>query len=90
MLNAQPASSPIAPMKTPSRQLVGGTIGLLLLMLLAGCDRKPDRVEVPKLDPAAVAQGAMQKYDANNDGAVDGDELERPAACGIIPACRTS
>ena len=56
-------------------------IGLMIMFWLAGCDRKPERAEVPELDPAAIASGAMSAYDTNGDGSVAGEEL---AAAGSI------
>ncbi len=53
------------------------TAAIVLMLWASGCDRKPTRVEVPALDPAAIGQGAMKKYDTNGDGAVAGDELEK-------------
>jgi hypothetical protein len=55
-------------------------VGLMMMFWLAGCDRKPDRAEVPTLDPAAIASGAMAAYDTNSDGSVAGEELEKAAS----------
>ena len=54
--------------------------GVLVMFWLAGCHRKPTRAELPELDPAAVAQGAMTAYDTNGDGAVAGEELKMAAS----------
>ena len=55
-------------------------VGLAIMFWLAGCDRKPERAEVPSLDPAAIAAGAMSAYDTNGDGNIAGDELEKAAS----------
>lgn len=55
------------------------TVGLALIFL-AGCDRKPQRAEVPGHDPAAAAQQALAAYDKNSDGAIAGDELKAAPA----------
>lgn len=52
----------------------------LSLCVLAGCDRKPQRAEVPPHNPSSVASAAMAKYDANSDGAIAGDELQKAPA----------
>jgi hypothetical protein len=50
---------------------------LIACMLGAiGCDRKPQRAEVPGHNPSAAAQQAMSTYDKNSDGAIDADELK--------------
>ena len=54
--------------------------GLVVMLWLSGCDRKPERAEVPTLDPAAIAAGAMSAYDTNSDGSVAGDELAKAAS----------
>jgi hypothetical protein len=46
------------------------------VVALAGCDRKPQRAEVPGHNPSAAAAAAMTAYDKNNDGAIAGDELK--------------
>ena len=56
------------------------TVGLAIMIVLSGCDRKPERAEVPQLDPAAIAAGAMGAYDTNGDGSVAGEELEKAAS----------
>jgi hypothetical protein len=47
-----------------------------LVLLTIGCDRKPQRAEVPGHNPAAAAQKAIATYDKNADGAISGDELK--------------
>jgi hypothetical protein len=51
-------------------------VSLLALLVFAGCDRKPQRAEVPQHDPAAAAKEAIATYDKNSDGAIAGDELK--------------
>jgi len=62
--------------------LHGGLLaaGLFVMCYLPGCDSPPERAEVPKLDPDAIAEGAMDAYDANDDGAIAGEELEKAAS----------
>ena len=52
----------------------------VLLGLTSGCDRKPQRAEVPGHNPSSAASAAMAKYDANADGAIAGDELQKVPA----------
>lgn len=53
---------------------------LILVPLAAGCDRKPQRAEVPGHNPAGAAQQALTTYDKNSDGAIAGDELKAAPA----------
>ena len=55
-------------------------LGLAVMFWIAGCDRKPERAEVPTLNPESIASGAMSAYDTNSDGSVSGDELEKAAS----------
>ncbi|MCA9270144.1 MAG: hypothetical protein KDA41_16795, partial [Planctomycetales bacterium] len=50
--------------------------------LSIGCGGAPARVELPSLDPSGAAQAAMQQFDANSDGALDKDELQK--APGLV------
>ena len=49
---------------------------LMLVPLALGCDRKPQRAEVPGHNPSGAAQQAMSTYDKNSDGAIDAEELK--------------
>jgi hypothetical protein len=42
--------------------------------------KRPPRIEPPKVDPAAAAKKAMEKYDANKDGKISGAELDKSPA----------
>jgi hypothetical protein len=62
-----------------------GTRLLLCLLLLAGCtDSRRKRVEAPVLQPEEAARKAMEQYDANKDGLLEGAELDN------CPALRDS
>jgi hypothetical protein len=45
-------------------------------ILLTGCGSKPTRVTVPEFDPPVMSAAALEKKDANRDGAVSADELQ--------------
>jgi Ca2+-binding EF-hand superfamily protein len=53
---------------------------------LAGCNRGPTPIEVPDYDPNGSAARAMEIYDENSDGFIDGGELEK--APGLKAAVR--
>jgi hypothetical protein len=46
-----------------------------LAVAIAGCSRRPSRMEAPRLDPEEVASRAMERYDTSGDGKLSGDEL---------------
>jgi hypothetical protein len=49
---------------------------------VAGCNRGPVPVRIPRVDPAAASQGAVELYDTNGDGQLSKQEL---TACpGIL------
>lgn len=47
------------------------------LILVAGCSSGPTAVEVPVFDPDGAAQKAMELYDADGDGSIGGEELDK-------------
>jgi hypothetical protein len=42
-----------------------------------GCSRTPPRVSAPAIDPAAAGRLAIEQYDANGDGLIQGNELSK-------------
>jgi hypothetical protein len=54
------------------------TLTGLMLGCLAGCTERPSRrIEVPEMDPQMVAREALALYDADQNGAIAGEELGR-------------
>lgn len=54
------------------------------LLIMTGCSRGPERVEMPSFDPEASAEAALKTYDRDSDGLLTKDEL---ANCpGILSA----
>lgn len=51
------------------------SLGLSTLFLL-GCSNSLERLYPPDIDAAAAGSAAMEQYDTNGDGVVDGDELQ--------------
>ncbi len=50
----------------------------LFLLAPAGCRRRADwAIRPPDLDPDQIGQRAIEQYDANQDGAIAGDELQQ-------------
>lgn len=47
------------------------------LLALAGCSWNSGRFAAPKVDPDSAAADAIELYDANADGAISGEELQR-------------
>ena len=47
------------------------------LALCAGCSRGPSRVRPPSIDASAAGTKAMEMYDANKDGKIAGEELDK-------------
>lgn len=45
-----------------------------------GCSNGPARIHPPAIDASAAGQGAIDQYDANKDGAISGDELDKAPA----------
>ena len=56
---------------------------LFIIGALAGCSHGPSALAPPRINPNA-GQAAIEKYDANGDGSIDGDELKK------VPALKTS
>ena len=52
-------------------------IGWFVILVLVGCARTPDRFEAPAVNPSNAAAQAMELYDSNGDGALDGNELKK-------------
>src|SRR5208283_2340601 len=52
-------------------------------VLCAGCSDTPS-VTMPPLDPAAIAQEALSRYDVNSDGRLDSTELEASPALSAL------
>src|SRR5262245_76907 len=66
---------------TVRRTLVGAT-----LATLTACNSGPARVTQPYIDSSAAGEGAMQQYDTNGDGVVNGEELEKaPGLKAALP-----
>jgi len=47
------------------------------LTVVAGCDRRPKALRPTNVNAATAAAKAMTMYDANKDGNISGDELEK-------------
>jgi len=63
----------------------------LALVVLAGCSRRPRRVEPPHVDAAAAAGQAIAAYDTDGDGSLAGAELDRaPALRAAMPRVDTA
>lgn len=54
-------------------------LALLALIVMPGCSGKPGRLEPPSI-PDDAGQQAVTTYDANGNGAIDGDELAKVPA----------
>lgn len=61
-----------------------GTVGtaVALLLVINGCSGKPGRVAAPTI-PNDAGEQAVAKYDANGNGAIDGDELVKVPALKV-------
>ena len=60
---------------------------LLLLAIAGGCSGRPGRVATPGVDAGEAAQAAIELYDKNGNGALDGDELSAsPALMNALPS----
>jgi len=67
-------------MTTHCGHFVKLVFGLLLSVVLsAGCDRAPSRLDLPEYKGTA-GQEAIAQYDSNKDGKINGDELKKSAA----------
>ncbi len=47
-----------------------------VLLMSIGCSGRLPALKPPKFDPVAAAQAAMEQYDTNQDGIIQGAELE--------------
>jgi hypothetical protein len=56
-----------------------GAVAFIVVTVLAfpSCRRGAPRIEQPGFDASAAGSGAMEIYDANSDGKVAGEELEK-------------
>jgi hypothetical protein len=71
-------------MQLPSFFLVIG------LSLVAGCSWSEPRLDAPSLDPTEAGELALAAYDANNDGAIAGAELDQsPGLKAALPQVDT-
>jgi hypothetical protein len=62
----------------------------LLLIALASCQRGTATVKQPAINPATAGKLAMEQYDTNHDGKVDGEELDKaPALKAALPRLDT-
>jgi hypothetical protein len=59
----------------PQSALASHVRTLLTLSLVAGCSGQPGRVETPGVDADDAAQAALELYDENGNGELDGSEL---------------
>ncbi len=50
------------------------------LGLTGGCENRAERVHPPAIDASAAGRDAIAHYDANQDGAISGEELEEAPA----------
>jgi hypothetical protein len=63
----------------------------LLLIAIASCQRGPATVKQPAINPSTAGKLAMDQYDTNHDGKVDGEELEKaPALKAALPRLDTN
>jgi hypothetical protein len=51
-----------------------------VFLCVPGCNRGGSAIDPPQLDPAKVGQAAVQQYDLNNNGVIEGDELTAAAS----------
>ena len=56
---------------------------ILCLVFLAGCSGRPSRLDPPEI-PSDAGEQAVGKYDANGNGSIEGDELDK------VPALKAS
>lgn len=58
--------------------VVVGCVGLAAMLVFGGCfGGGPARVRAPSIDASGAGRDAMEQYDANKDGVVKGDELDK-------------
>lgn len=53
------------------------TVGSIAVATLTACNSGPARVTGPYIDASSAGSTAMEQYDTNGDGIVNGDELEK-------------
>ena len=58
--------------------IAGAVCGGVFMLTFAGCScsHRPPSVKPPAISASAAGNGAMQKYDADGDGVVSGEELD--------------
>jgi hypothetical protein len=49
----------------------------LSVVLSSGCDRGAKRIAPPSVNPATAAGAALEEFDANKDGKISGEELDK-------------
>jgi len=60
---------------TPPNQLLMWALGLSAgALLIAGCETKPERLDLPAYE-ATAGPAAVAVYDTNKDGKISGNEL---------------
>ncbi len=47
------------------------------LLVVAGCSGGPSAIKAPSISPSKAAAAAIEQYDANGDGVISGDELQK-------------
>src|SRR6476646_6372152 len=75
-----------------SRRSILSTLALTSLFLATtiSCQRGPGRATQPSINPSSAGKLAMEEYDANHDGKVAGDELEKaPSLKAALPRLDT-
>jgi len=84
MFRTTPESSSFVLPGDPS---ILGSLALLLFIACCGCSGKAARVKPPGINPQQAAAAAMEMFDANGDGALAADELDKSP--GIRSALET-
>lgn len=49
----------------------------VMLVAVVGCRRGPSRIHPPSISASAAGDKAVELYDANNDGKISGEELDK-------------
>ncbi|MEX2309025.1 MAG: hypothetical protein WD738_15600 [Pirellulales bacterium] len=63
--------------RSRSTNIIGFTIPMLLGVLIASCAYGPSRIEPPSISPRGAAGQAMEMHDADGDGFIAGQELDK-------------